>query len=56
MFGLVIGLAILILDIYAIFNTLGSAASVLSKALWIVLILAFPIGGALIWYFFGPRG
>lgn len=55
MFAFIFGLAILILDIVAIFNVLGSGASVLSKLIWILLVLIFPIGGAIIWYFFGPR-
>ena len=49
------GLIILILDIYAIVQVLGSGTTVLKKALWSLFILFLPILGLLVWYFMGPR-
>ena len=52
----VIGLIILIIDIYAIYNVLTSGATGLAKILWTLGILIFPIVGALVWFLAGPRG
>jgi len=52
----IFGLLVLILDIWAIINTLGAPASTGSKVLWILLILLLPVLGVVIWFFFGPRG
>jgi Phospholipase_D-nuclease N-terminal len=54
--GGVIGLIILIADIWAIVNVFQSGAGTGSKALWIVLILVLPVLGLLIWLIAGPRG
>jgi len=51
-----LGLLILIGDIWAIINVLQSAASNGKKLLWIVLVLLLPIVGLVLWYFLGPRG
>ena len=53
--GGLIGLAILIADIWAMATTLGSPNSAGSKALWIVLILFLPVVGLIIWLIAGPR-
>ena len=50
-----IGLIILIADIYAIIKIVQSGAEPLHKALWIVLILILPLIGVIIWYFVGPN-
>ncbi|RIB19339.1 hypothetical protein C2G38_2182197 [Gigaspora rosea] len=47
--GGILGLIILILDIIAIFEVLQSGRSMLSKLLWILLIFFFPIGGLIIY-------
>lgn len=52
----VVGLLILILDIWAILNTVSAPTSLGSKLLWIVLILLLPVLGVVLWFFFGPRG
>ncbi|MCB1775910.1 MAG: PLDc N-terminal domain-containing protein [Candidatus Competibacteraceae bacterium] len=52
----VLGLIILVLDIWAIIKIVGSPASAGSKALWIVLILVLPVLGLILWLLFGPRG
>jgi succinate dehydrogenase/fumarate reductase cytochrome b subunit len=51
-----IGLVILILDVWAILKIAQSGASTGSKALWIVLVLILPILGLIIWFFAGPKG
>lgn len=40
-----LGLIILALDIYAIYNILNESWSGLKKVVWIVLVLAFPVIG-----------
>jgi hypothetical protein len=50
-----LGLIVLIADVWAIVHVFGSRRSVGVKVAWTVLILIFPIGGFLIWLFFGPR-
>ncbi|MEQ6204575.1 PLD nuclease N-terminal domain-containing protein [Sulfitobacter sp. HNIBRBA2951] len=47
---------ILIADIYAIYNVLTSRASGLSKILWTVGIVVFPVVGFIVWLITGPRG
>ncbi|MEJ6397514.1 PLD nuclease N-terminal domain-containing protein [Yoonia sp. 208BN28-4] len=51
----VVGLLILIADIYAIVQVWGSGAGTGAKLLWTILILALPVVGLIIWYFAGPR-
>jgi hypothetical protein len=51
-----IGLLILIADIYAIIKIAQSSATTLAKALWIVGVLIFPIVGLIVWYLAGPGG
>ncbi len=50
-----LGLVLLVLDIYAIVQVLGSGTSVLKKALWSLFILFAPVLGLLVWYLLGPR-
>jgi hypothetical protein len=49
------GLLILIADVWAIVNVIGSRSSTGGKVLWTVLILLLPLVGFLIWLFAGPR-
>jgi uncharacterized membrane protein len=51
----VVGLLVLILDIWAIVNILGSSATVGSKVIWTLVILLLPVIGVIIWFFMGPR-
>ncbi|MBO0347356.1 PLD nuclease N-terminal domain-containing protein [Roseibium limicola] len=51
-----IGLLVLIADIYAIIKTLGSSASTGAKLLWVLGILIFPVVGFIVWLFAGPKG
>jgi hypothetical protein len=54
-FGGILGVIILIADIWAIINVFGSSASTGSKILWTILILVLPLIGLIIWFFAGPR-
>ena len=56
MFGTLVGLLVLIGDIWAIVNVVQSRATSAQKVLWVLLILVLPLIGLLIWYFAGPRG
>ena len=49
------GLLILIADIWAIVNVLGSSSSTGGKVLWTVLILLLPLLGFIAWLVAGPR-
>jgi hypothetical protein len=53
--GGIIGLVILIADIWAIVKTFESSSSTGTKVLWIVLILFLPVLGLIIWLIAGPR-
>ncbi len=53
--GGLIGLLVLIADVWAIVNVFSSNASTGAKVLWTVLILLLPVIGLLIWLLAGPR-
>ena len=58
MFGLelgLIGILILLANVYAIVKIFNSSASPAAKAVWIVLILILPVLGLIIWFLFGPK-
>ena len=55
-FGGLIGLLVLIGDVYAIVKTLQSGASTGAKVIWVVLILVLPVLGFLLWLIAGPKG
>jgi hypothetical protein len=50
-----LGLLILIGDVWAIINIAQSSATNGKKALWIVLVLLLPLLGLILWFFLGPR-
>ena len=52
----ILGLAILIADIYAIVKIVQSSAPGLHKLLWIVLVILLPVVGLIAWYLMGPGG
>lgn len=54
--GGILGLLLLVADIWAIVKTVQSGASTGAKVFWIVLILILPLLGLIIWLFAGPRG
>ncbi|WP_029897373.1 PLDc N-terminal domain-containing protein [Desulfohalovibrio reitneri] len=52
----VAAILILILDIWAIINVLGSRSTTgVHKLLWVLLILLLPLIGFIIWLLAGPR-
>ena len=53
--GGLLGLVILILDIWAIVRIVESSASTGSKVLWSVVILVLPLIGLIIWWLAGPK-
>jgi len=54
--GGLLGLLVLIADVWAIVKTVQSGASTGAKVFWIVLILILPILGLIIWLLAGPKG
>ncbi len=52
----IFGLIILVLDIYAIYQTLTSSASTGAKVVWTLAILILPVLGFIAWLIAGPRG
>jgi succinate dehydrogenase/fumarate reductase cytochrome b subunit len=55
-FNGLIGLIILVLDIWAIINVLKSGTDTGMKIVWVLLILLLPVLGLIIWAIAGPRG
>jgi hypothetical protein len=53
--GGIIGILILAADVWAILNIFQSSVTIAIKTLWIVLVIALPLIGVLIWFFVGPR-
>ena len=50
----ILGLIILILDIYAILMIFQSSAKTVEKLIWILVVLILPLIGLIIWSFAGP--
>ena len=50
-----IGLIILVLDIIAVIDCVQSSKSGGKKALWIILILIFPLVGLVLYYLVGKK-
>ena len=53
--GGMVGLLILIADVWAIVHIAQSRSAPGNKALWIVLVLVLPVLGLAIWLLLGPR-
>ena len=51
----ILGLLILILDIFAILKVFGSGASSGQKLVWTLIILILPVIGLIAWWFAGPK-
>ena len=51
----IIGLLVLIADVWAIVSTFQSGASTGKKAIWIVIVLVLPVIGFFLWFFAGPK-
>lgn len=54
--GGLLGLIILIVDVWAIIKVVQSGAGTGAKVLWVVLIMVLPILGLLLWFLMGPKG
>jgi hypothetical protein len=54
--GGLLGLIILVLDVWAIIKVVQSGATTGGKVLWVVLILLLPVLGLLLWFLAGPKG
>ena len=52
----IIGIVILIADIYAIVKIVQSSADTIKKVIWAAIILILPVIGLVAWYFAGPGG
>lgn len=52
----ILGILVLIADVWAILSIAQSSAPPVHKVLWIVLVLLLPVVGLIIWYLLGPRG
>ncbi|SFR36106.1 PLD nuclease N-terminal domain-containing protein [Litoreibacter janthinus] len=50
-----IGLVVFALDVWAIASIFNAKVETAQKVLWIVLVLALPVIGFIIWYFAGPK-
>jgi len=50
----IIGLIILILDIWAIVNIVKSSAPDTNKILWVVIVILLPLIGLILWFILGP--
>ncbi len=55
MIATLLGLIVLVLDIWAIVKVVQSGASTGAKVLWVLLILILPVVGLIIWYLAGPK-
>ena len=51
----ILGLIILVLDVFAIVNVTQSNAPTGSKVLWIVIVLLLPVVGLILWWLLGPK-
>ncbi len=50
----ILGIIILIADIFAILKISQSSASTGKKVLWILLVILLPVIGLIAWFFAGP--
>lgn len=53
--GGLLGLIILIADIWAIIKTIESSATTGTKVVWVVVILLLPILGLILWLLLGRK-
>ena len=52
----IIGLLILVGDIYAIIKIVQSSADNTQKIIWILVVFLLPVLGLVAWFFAGPGG
>ena len=53
--GGLLGLLVLIADVWALINIFQSSADTGRKVIWVVIILVLPVLGFILWYFLGPK-
>lgn len=53
--GGILGVLVLIGDIWALINILQSSADNGKKLLWVVIVVLLPLLGLILWFFLGPR-
>lgn len=53
--GGICGLLHLIVAIWALVQIANSTADTGGKLLWAAIVFFFPVGGLILWYFFGPK-
>jgi hypothetical protein len=53
--GSILGVLILIGDIWALMNILQSSVGNDKKLLWVVVVVLLPVIGLILWFFMGPR-
>lgn len=51
----ILGLIVLVLDIIAIIHILQSGLEPLMKLIWILLVLALPVIGMILWFVIGEK-
>jgi len=54
MFYDVAGVLVLLLDIWALISILQGGGTPVEKLIWIIIILAMPLIGFVLWYLIGP--
>ena len=53
--GSILGVLILVGDIWALINILQSSVGNDKKLLWVVVVVLLPLIGLILWFFMGPR-
>ena len=54
-YGGILGILILIGDVWALINILQSSAANDKKLLWVVVVVLLPLLGLILWFFLGPK-
>jgi len=51
----IVGLLVLVADVWAIVNIFQSSDDTGKKFVWIITVILLPVIGLILWYFLGPR-
>ncbi len=51
----ILGIIILIADVWAIVQTVQSSVTTGNKILWVLIIFLLPVLGLILWFFIGPK-
>ncbi len=51
----ILGLLVLVADIWAIINIFKSSVSNEKKLIWTIAVVLLPVLGLILWFFLGPR-